>query len=82
MPVLSLIPPGLQSECLSALLSANFKLSAFSKLADGNHAILLLYFLDWKRPMPLMHIPGSRNWLGFSFTGVRTLNYLLFESGG
>ncbi len=40
----------------------------------------LLYFLDWKGSTPLLRIPGSRNWLGFSFTGVRTLNCPLFES--
>jgi hypothetical protein len=32
----------------------------------------LLYFLDCKRSIPHLPITGSRNWLGFSFTGVRT----------
>ena len=38
----------------------------------------LLHFLDWKRSTPLLRTPGSRSWLGFSFTGVRTLNCPLF----
>jgi hypothetical protein len=38
----------------------------------------LLHFLDWKRSTPLLRIPGSRSWLGFSFSGVRTLNCPLF----
>ena len=47
---LSLIPPGLQSECLFALLGANFKLSAFSKLADRNHTILAALFPRLEAP--------------------------------
>jgi len=43
-----------------------------------NSRFWLLHFFDWKRAMPLMPIPGSRTWLGFSFTGVRTLNCPLF----
>jgi hypothetical protein len=38
----------------------------------------LLHFLDWKCSTPLLRIPGSRSWLGFSFSGVRTLNCPLF----
>jgi hypothetical protein len=40
----------------------------------------LLRFLDGKRSPLSLHIPGSRYWLGFSFTKVRTLNCPLFES--
>src|SRR6266404_1822874 len=40
----------------------------------------LLHFFDWKCSTPLLHIPGGRNWLGFSYSGVRTLICPLFES--
>ena len=38
----------------------------------------LLHSFDWKRAMPLLPIPGSRDWLGFPLTGGRTLNCPLF----
>jgi hypothetical protein len=42
----------------------------------------LLYFLDRKRSTPLLRLTGSRSWLGFSFSTVRTLNCPLLESAG
>jgi hypothetical protein len=63
-----------------AFLGADLKLSAFSKSAHGNHAILAATFPRLEALDTLLRIPGSRSWLGFSFTGVRTLNCPLFES--
>jgi hypothetical protein len=75
-----LIPPGPQPVWFFAFLGADLKLSAFSKSTDGNRTILVAAFFDWKCSTPLLHIPGGRNWLGFSFSGVRTLICPLFES--
>ena len=75
---LSLIPPGLRSERLFALLGANFKLSAFSKLADGNHAILAAPFLrlEARDASPAHPRKPQLAWLFLYW--VRTLNCPLF----
>jgi hypothetical protein len=63
-----------------AFLGADLKLSVFSKSANGNHTIGAATFPRLEALEPLLRIPGSRNWLGFSFSRVRTLNCPLFES--
>jgi hypothetical protein len=79
---LSLIPPGLQSECLFALLGANFKLSAFSKLADRNHTILAALFPRLEAPNASPAHPWKPHLAWFFLYWGATLDCPRFESAG
>jgi len=52
------------------LLGANFKLSAFSKLADGNHTILAAPFLRLEARDALLPIPEAATGLAFPLLGA------------